>query len=98
MREIKVNTENMKATAKAFRDKIDEWNGLVDQLWTLTGELNGMWEGDANVSFNEMVDADRPRFERLVGMMETYQQAIESAATQYEDGEAEVKNIVSARA
>lgn len=57
-----------------------------------------MWEGDANISFNEMVDADRPRFDRLAGMMETYRQAIENAAAQYEDGEAEVKGIVSARA
>lgn len=30
-------------------------------------------------------------------MMETYRQAIENAAAQYEDGEAEVKGIVSAR-
>ena len=72
MTEIKVNTENMRTTANAFQDKIDEWKGLVNQLWSLTEELNGMWEGDANISFNEMVDADRPRFDRLAGMMETY--------------------------
>ena len=77
MTEIKVNTENMRTTANAFQDKIDEWKGLVNQLWSLTEELNGMWEGDANISFNEMVDADRPRFDRLAGMMETYRQAIE---------------------
>lgn len=98
MTEIKVNTENMRTTTNAFQDKIDEWKGLVNQLWSLTEELNGMWEGDANISFNEMVDADRPRFDRLAGMMETYRQAIENAAAQYEDGEAEVKGIVSARA
>ena len=98
MTEIKVNTENMRTTANAFQDKIDEWKGLVNQLWSLTEELNGMWEGDANISFNEMVDAVRPRFDRLAGMMETYRQAIENAAAQYEDGEAEVKGIVSARA
>ena len=55
----------------------------MNQLWSLTEELNGMWEGDANISFNEMVDADRPRFDRLAGMMETYRQAIENAAAQY---------------
>lgn len=98
MTEIKVNTENMRTTAKAFQDKIEEWKGLVNQLWSLTEELNGMWEGDANISFNELVDADRPRFERLAGVMETYRQAIETAAAQYENGEAEVKRIVSSRA
>ena len=67
MTEIKVNTENMRTTANAFQDKIDEWKGLVNQLWSLTEELNGMWEGDANISFNEMVDADPPRFVRLAG-------------------------------
>ena len=36
MTEIKVNTENMRTTANAFQDKIDEWKGLVNQLWSLT--------------------------------------------------------------
>ena len=33
MTEIKVNTENMRTTANAFQDKIDEWKGLVTQRY-----------------------------------------------------------------
>lgn len=33
--------------------------GACEPTLSLTEELNGMWEGDANISFNEMVDADR---------------------------------------
>lgn len=98
MAEIRVNTENMRTAANYFQDKITDWKELVQQLWTLTQELDGMWDGDANEAFNDMISSDRPRFDQLASMMETYKQAIETAAARYDSGEAEVKGIVSTRA
>ena len=56
-----------------------------------------MWDGDANEAFNALVTEDKPKFERLAQMMETYKTAIDTAASKYDSGEAEVKNIVSTR-
>ena len=58
-------------------------------------ELDAMWDGDANEAFNALVTEDKPKFERLAQMMETYKTAIDTAASKYDSGEAEVKNIVS---
>ena len=95
--EIRVNTDNMRSTATVFQEKINDWNSLVQQLWSLMEELDAMWDGDANEAFNALVTEDKPKFERLAQMMETYQTAIYTAASKYDSGEAEVKNIVSTR-
>ena len=95
--EIRVNTDNMRSTATVFLEKINDWNSLVQQLWSLMEELDAMWDGDANEAFNALVTEDKPKFERLAQMMETYKTAIDTAASKYDSGEAEVKNIVSTR-
>ena len=95
--EIRVNTDNMLSTATVFQEKINDWNSLVQQLWSLMEELDAMWDGDANEAFNALVTEDKPKFERLAQMMETYKTAIDTAASKYDSGEAEVKNIVSTR-
>lgn len=95
--EIRVNTDNMRSTATVFQEKINDWNSLVQQLWSLMEELDAMWDGDANEAFNALVTEDKPKFERLAQMMETYKAAIDTAASKYDSGEAEVKNIVSTR-
>lgn len=95
--EIRVNTDNMRSTATVFQEKINDWNSLVQQLWSLMEELDAMWGGDANEAFNALVTEDKPKFERLAQMMETYKTAIDTAASKYDSGEAEVKNIVSTR-
>ena len=95
--EIRVNTDNMRSTATVFQEKINDWNSLVQQLWSLMEDLDAMWDGDANEAFNALVTEDKPKFERLAQMMETYKTAIDTAASKYDSGEAEVKNIVSTR-
>ena len=95
--EIRVNTDNMRSTATVFQEKINDWNSLVQQLWSLMEELDAMWDGDAHEAFNALVTEDKPKFERLAQMMETYKTAIDTAASKYDSGEAEVKNIVSTR-
>ena len=95
--ETRVNTDNMRSTATVFQEKINDWNSLVQQLWSLMEELDAMWDGDANEAFNALVTEDKPKFERLAQMMETYKTAIDTAASKYDSGEAEVKNIVSTR-
>lgn len=95
--EIRINTENMRYTASVFQEKINEWNGLANQLWVLMGELDEMWDGEANDAFNALVSEDKPKFERLAQMMETYKTAIETAASKYDSGESEVKTIVTSR-
>ena len=54
--EIRVNTDNMRSTATVFQEKINDWNSLVQQLWSLMEELDAMWDGDANEAFKASVN------------------------------------------
>ena len=97
MAEIKVTTEGMRNAANDFAAKMGEWEGLVNMIWIALAELDAMWDGDANESFNALIAEDKPKFEKLYAMMEVYKDAITVAAQKYEDGEIEIKNIVSTR-
>ena len=95
--EIRVNTDNMRSTATVFQEKINDWNSLVQQLWSLMEELDAMWDGDANDTFNAMIEEDKPKFTRLEEMMNLYKDAITKAAGKYEEAEGEVSQIVKTR-
>ena len=95
--EIRVNTDNMRSTATVFQEKINDWNSLVQQLWSLMEELDAMWDGDANTAFNTLIAEDKPKFTQLERMMEEYKNAITTAAGKYEAAEGEVKGIVTTR-
>ena len=97
MAKMVVDTEAMRRTAGEFEQEIGYWHDLVDQIWRAMTDLDAMWDGDANEAFNALVTEDKPKFERLAQMMETYKTAIDTAASKYDSGEAEVKNIVSTR-
>lgn len=98
MAEIKVTTEGMRNAASEFNAKMGEWEGMVNQIWSLLADLDAMWDGDANDAFNALIDEDKPKFEKLYMMMETYKDAIATAAQKYEEGEEEIKTIVTTRA
>ena len=97
MAEIKVSTEGMRTAANDFAGKAGEWKSYVEQIWSLLRDLDAMWDGDANEAFNALVAEDKPKFDRLQQMMETYKDAINQAAQRYDEGENEVKVIVTKR-
>jgi len=94
---IKVTPEMMNAMAKEIDSKIQEWNAAVQQIYTLSAEMDAMWDGLANDSFNVVLNEDRPKFENLSNMMTEYSSAIQQAAATYIAGEEEVKGIVTRR-
>lgn len=95
---INVSTEGMRSAANDFEGKMNEWKALVDNIWSLLGQLDAMWDGDANNAFNALVEEDKPKFERLYTMMEEYKSAIINAAEKYEANEEAVKTVVQTRA
>ncbi len=97
MAEIRVTTDGMRNAADEFATKMEDWESQVNQIWAYLGELDIMWDGDANEAFNALITEDKPKFYRLYEMMQTYKNAIVTAAQKYDDGEAEVKTIVSNR-
>lgn len=94
---IKVTPEMMMSTSKEIDSKIMEWNQAVQKIYALAAEMDAMWDGLGNDSFNVVFNDDRPKFTNLSNMMTEYSEAIKQAASAYVAGEEEVRNIVTRR-
>lgn len=97
MAQMTVTPETMATIAGDIDNKIVEWNEAVQKIYKLKEEMDAMWDGTANDTFNNMFAEDAPKFNNLAELMQEYASAIRTAANKYIQGEEEVKNIVSKR-
>ena len=97
MAAIQVTPEMMRSTARNVDSKIVEWNAAVSKIYNLANQMDAMWDGLGNDSFNQVLQSDRPKFDNLNILMSDYSKAIVTAANLYDTGEQEVKNIVTRR-
>lgn len=97
MAQIIVTPEQMNILAGNIEEKIQEWQEAVQKIYQLHGEMDAMWDGTANDSFNAIFIEDKTKFENLAAMMQEYATAIRTAASNYIAGEEEVKGIVTRR-
>lgn len=95
MAEIKrVIPEEMVSKAQSISTKIEEWNQKVNNIYKLQAELDGMWDGNANDTFNAQWNEDRTKYNTLTQVMQEYCQAVVKAAQLYAEREQEVVNII----
>ena len=95
MTAIQVTPEMMRNTSKQVDSKIVEWNAAISKIYNLANQMDAMWDGLGNDSFNVVFRNDRPKFDSLNILMTDYSRAIVTAANLYDQGEQEVKNIVT---
>lgn len=94
MASIQVTPEMMRKTSKEVDNKITEWNNAVNTIYKKASEMDQMWDGLGNDSFNKVFSADQPKFKSLTTLMSDYSKAINEAAKLYDTGEQEVAKIV----
>ena len=81
MAEIKrVIPEEMMSKAQSISTKIEEWNQKVNNIYKLQAELDGMWDGNANDTFNAQWNEDRTKYNTLTQVMQEYCHAVVKAA------------------
>ena len=97
MSQITVTPQTMISLAEGIEDKIDERNNSVTAIYRLNDEMDAMWDGTANDTFNQMFQEDSTKFKSLSQVMQEYATAIKTAANKYIQSEDEVKGIVSRR-
>ena len=59
---INVKPEEMNTVASNIENKISEWQAAVQKLYTLQQEMDAMWDGTANDSFNQNFQGDLQKF------------------------------------
>ena len=97
MGKMTVTPQTMNTIANDIENKINDWTDAVQKFYKLKDEMDAMWDGTANDTFNNMFAEDAPKFNNLAKLMQEYSTAIKTAANKYIQGEEEVKGIVSKR-
>ena len=73
---------------------VDQYNAKVNRLYEITGELDTMWDGDANTQFKLKFEADRDRFIALSNMLKSYIEAVQTVANNYIKAEEAAKQVI----
>ena len=97
MGKMTVTPQTMNTIANDIENKINDWTDAVQKIYKLKDEMDAMWDGTANDTFNNMFAEDAPKVNNLAKLMQEYSTAIKTAANKYIQGEEEVKGIVSKR-
>lgn len=90
----KVDPEVMENQATTLDNIIGEWSTQVKNITSLKQELDGMWDGLANDSFNARWENDLQKYNSLQLVLEDYRRAIIEAVTKYATYEQEINAIV----
>jgi len=85
----RVNTQEMRNIANAVEQLASDYTRQVSALYTAGQELDNMWDGDANNTFNAQLGQDQPRFEALNNVIGQYVQVLRNNAEAYDRNEAE---------
>lgn len=91
----RVSVQEMICTAKRIEEAIQRWQQSVHEIYMLQSELDYMWDGNANSTFNRQWEEDKAKYNRLTAMMKEYKSAIEAAANLYQQKESEVVQIMN---
>ncbi len=94
MAQTLVTPDTMITLAGGVEEKIGEWDQAVSKIYQLAAEMDAMWDGTANDTFNARFNDDRTKFQQLSNVMQQYAAAIKAAAQNYMNTESEVNTIV----
>jgi len=93
----KVNTREMRTAANNIEQLAGEYTQQVTALYQVGSELDSMWDGDANDTFNAQLGQDQSRFDALNNVIRQYVEALRSNADSYDRAEEEAKGILNTK-
>ena len=91
---IEVNTSNLKSDVDRISEELKAIRSDADQIRTILGTLNGMWDGDAKTAFADSVGTDLDALLELLCSMEDLVGQTDMSRTEYEKCESTVVDIV----
>lgn len=92
---IQVTPSEMDEIARRVKSLSQDWNQVEGAIIGLVEQMNAMWDGDANTVFADFFRSERPKFQQLLSLMDTFHTAILRAADEYRVGEDRVRSVVS---
>jgi len=93
----RINTQEMRGVANTVEQLASDYTRQVQSLYQAGGELDKMWDGDANSSFNAQLGQDQARFEELNKVIGQYVQGLRDNASEYDRSEAEAVQTIQTK-
>lgn len=84
---IVVTASTLKSQAEELRQLNSTFKSTINELETTEGQLNSMWEGDANNAFHSAFTSDKTQMSNFYNAIEVYVDALLNIAAQYEQAE-----------
>jgi WXG100 family type VII secretion target len=91
-----VLTGKMREVAQSVEDIVGRYNTSVEKTYQIGGEIDAMWEGDANQKFMNIMSDDREKFNAMTKMLTEYVNALRQDADIYEKAENDVLDVLNA--
>lgn len=89
MAEIQVDSKRLRDAAEKLTGLVGQYKGKLEALTTAEQGMVAKWEGDAKNTYNNAFMNDKAQWEKFTPLVETYIQALLSAAAEYEKREAQ---------
>jgi len=83
----RINTQEMRGVANEVEQLASDYTRRVQDLYQAGSDLDKMWDGDANSTFNAQLGQDQARFEALNNVIKQYVDVLRDNATLYDQSE-----------
>lgn len=96
IRKIEIDTNRLGQTVQDMTELLASVRNQSDLIYQDVMELDGMWDGRANMAFNRQFLQDRARLGEICNDLKLYAQKMDMAREEYEVCENAVADIVNA--
>lgn len=96
VKEIAVNTSTLAGDIGELRETLSNAKAQLEDMFNQVKELDTMWDGPANIEFNQQFSNDYENAKNICATIESLIECMEFAKNEYNSCENEVNSIVSA--
>lgn len=87
---IEINITSLKGDIQDMQTEINEIRRIMGQAYNAVKELDAMWDGPANIAFNNAFESDRAAMNDLCKLVDNLISYMENARDEYTKCEAVV--------
>lgn len=93
--EIAVDTNYLQMQITEMRDALGRAREGMAEMYDQVNELDAMWDGPANATFNQQFLKDKNMMEEMCSTIEQIIVSMENAKREYEGCESDVRQIIA---
>jgi len=94
---IRVTAKEVQRTAEQLRTLDQNFSNQVNNLVSAEGNLNSMWDCEANDAFHAAFNSDKEYMTQFYNLLNKYCEALDNIAAEYARTEAKAAEIASRR-